>query len=98
LRIAEESTKIAHETRRDSNSMKTIATLTMLYLPATFVCSFFGTNFFALDTNGPDRPSFVVSKIWWVYVVTTAPLTLLTFGVWFWWMKWYGKQNRSSPV
>ena len=70
----------------------------MLYLPATFVCSFFGTNFFALDTNDPGRPSFVVSKIWWVYVVTTAPLTLLTFGVWFWWMKWYGKQNRSASV
>jgi hypothetical protein len=74
--------------------MKTIATLTMLYLPATFVCSFFGTNFFALDTNGQGRPNFVVSRLWWVYVVTTVPLTLFTFGVW--WMKWYGKQKRSS--
>jgi len=62
--------------------MKTIATLTMLYLPATFVCSFFGTNFFALDTNGPGQLSFVVSNIWWVYVVTTVPSTLLTVGVW----------------
>jgi Mg2+ and Co2+ transporter CorA len=48
LKIAEESTKIAHETRRDSISMKMIAKLTMSYLPATFACSFFGTNFFAL--------------------------------------------------
>lgn len=98
LRIAEESTKIAHETRRDSNSMKTIATLTMLYLPATFMCSFFGTNFFALDTNGPRPPSFVVSRLWWVYVVTSVPLTLLTFGVWVWWMKLYGKRKRTAQL
>ena len=48
LKIAEESTKFAQETRRDSDSMKMIVKLTMLYLPATFVCSFFGINFFAL--------------------------------------------------
>ncbi|KAH9209923.1 hypothetical protein DL95DRAFT_393944 [Leptodontidium sp. 2 PMI_412] len=39
LKIAEESTKIAHETRKDSMAMKTIVTLTMLYLLASFVCS-----------------------------------------------------------
>ena len=80
LKIAEESTNIAHETRRDSTSMKTIATLTMFYLPATFVCSFFGTNFFALNTNGGGGPIFVVSELWWVYLAAAIPLTLLTSG------------------
>jgi hypothetical protein len=57
LKIAEESTRFAHETRRDSDSMEMIAKLTMLYLPATVVSKFFGTNFLALDTNALGRPS-----------------------------------------
>ncbi|KAG4437607.1 hypothetical protein IFR05_006911 [Cadophora sp. M221] len=86
LKIAEESTKIAQETRKDGMSMKTIATLSMLYLPASFVCSVFGTNFFALDTDGGER-SFVVSNLWWIIVVVAVPVTLVTYGAWLWWMR-----------
>jgi membrane protein implicated in regulation of membrane protease activity len=74
--------------------MKTIATLTMLYLPATFVCSLFGTNFFALAINAQSRKSFVVSNLWWIYVATALPLTVVTLGVWFCWMK--GRMRRSK--
>ncbi|KAK6957352.1 hypothetical protein Daesc_000136 [Daldinia eschscholtzii] len=35
-RLAESSTSIAHDTRRDSLAMKSIAILTMIFLPATF--------------------------------------------------------------
>jgi Mg2+ and Co2+ transporter CorA len=87
LKIADESTNIGRKTRRDTTSMKTIATLTMFYLPATFVCSLFGTNFFALNTNGGGRPVFVVFELWWVYLLVVIPLTLLTFGIWIWWMR-----------
>ncbi|PVH73623.1 hypothetical protein DL98DRAFT_519816 [Cadophora sp. DSE1049] len=95
LKIAEESTNIAHETRKDSMAMKTIATLTMLYLPASFVCSLFGTNFFALDTDGESQRSFVVSGLWWLLVVVAVPVTLVTFGVWLWWMKLQGNGRRK---
>jgi hypothetical protein len=78
LKIAEESTKFAQETRRDSDSVKMIVKLTMLYLPATFVC----VSSESTSSPSPGRPSFVVFKLWRVYVVTTVPLTLLTFGVW----------------
>ncbi|KAL8733814.1 MAG: hypothetical protein Q9181_003433 [Wetmoreana brouardii] len=37
LTIAEASRRIAFETKRDSDAMKTIAALTMVFLPATFV-------------------------------------------------------------
>ena len=37
MAIAEASRKIAFETKRDSDAMKTIAALTMIYLPATFL-------------------------------------------------------------
>ena len=34
-RVAEEQQRIALETKRDSNSMKSIALLTMIFLPST---------------------------------------------------------------
>ena len=43
-RIASQSADIARDARKDSLSMKVIASITLLYLPATFVCSLFGTN------------------------------------------------------
>ncbi len=92
--IAKKSASIAYETRRDSAAMKTIAILTMLYLPATFVCSLFGTNFFALSTNGPGIPVSVVSDLWWMYPATAVPLTLLNLVVWRVWLRW--RRNRSN--
>lgn len=38
LKIANLTSTIAEETRQDNSSMITIATMTMLFLPATFVC------------------------------------------------------------
>ncbi|KAI8943288.1 hypothetical protein NX059_001308 [Plenodomus lindquistii] len=44
-KLIEESLSIARETRRDSRTMRGIAWVTMGFLPATFVSSFFGMNF-----------------------------------------------------
>lgn len=46
---SETSTSIARDTKGDSASMKTIAVLTMVFLPATAVSGFFGMVFFAFD-------------------------------------------------
>ncbi|CRG86354.1 hypothetical protein PISL3812_03359 [Talaromyces islandicus] len=90
LRIASETANVSHEAKKDSTSMKIIAGVTMFYLPATFVCSLFGTNFVALDTNGPSDPNFVVSKFWWVYLAFAIPLTGLTFCCFWFWRRWRG--------
>ena len=93
--IAKKSATIAYETRRDGAAMKTMATVTMLYLPATFVCSLFGTNLVALSTNDPADPVFVVSGLWWMYLVAAVPLTLLNLLVWRVWLAWrMRRQNR----
>ena len=44
LSIATSSAKIAEESRRDSASMKTIAVLTLLFLPGTSVAVSSGAN------------------------------------------------------
>lgn len=92
--IAKKSASIAYETRRDSAAMKTIATLTMLYLPATFVSSLLGTNLFALSTDGATGDAvFVVSGLWWVYLVAAVPLTVVNLCVWRVWLRWRGKER-----
>jgi Mg2+ and Co2+ transporter CorA len=87
LRIASETAKVAHEAKKDSTSMKIIAGVTMFYLPATFVCSLFGTNFVALNTN-TSEPTFIVSKLWWVYIAFAVPLTAATIICFILWRRW----------
>lgn len=74
------STVIARETRKDSSSMKTIAALTMLFLPATFIATVFGMSFFNYSDHG-----ILVSGNWWLYVIITVPTTLLIFIIWWAW-------------
>jgi uncharacterized membrane protein YwaF len=65
--------------------MKTIAILTMLFLPATFISGLFGTNFFALSISPSGSSTFVVSDQWWVFLATSVPLTMVVMAVWQFW-------------
>ena len=78
---SETNTAIARDTKDDSASMKIIAVLTMLFLPATAVSSFFGMAFFAPGLEG----GFAVSKMCWLFAAVTLPLTILTLSMWWMW-------------
>lgn len=83
LRLANHSRTLAIESKRDSSSMKTIATVTMAFLPGTFVSSFFAMPMF--DWNKPPGDN-VNSRTFWIYWAVTVPLTVSVFllwGVWF---------------
>lgn len=89
LQIAKESAKIARDARKDSMSMKIIAGMTMLYLPATFVCSLFGTNLVSFDTpDGQSAPAFMVSHLWWLYPAFAVPLTVFTMAGFLLWRRY----------
>ena len=86
-RTAVESAAIAHEARRDTVAMRTIAVLTMLFLPPAFISGLLGTNLIVLETpgagvGGAGGSRIVVSELWWIYFVLAVPLTLATLGVW----------------
>lgn len=80
-RIAVESASIAHEARRDTVAMRTIAVLGMLFVPPAFVSGLLGTNLLMLETGGSGT-RIVVSEFWWMYFVLAVPLTGATLGVW----------------
>ncbi len=70
------SIDLAAASKRDSSSMKTIAVMTMAFLPATFFAALF-----ALPSLNWEQSEVVQSKFW-VYLAFTLPTTTLIFIVW----------------
>ncbi|KAL8778170.1 MAG: hypothetical protein Q9213_007531 [Squamulea squamosa] len=90
------SHRIAHEARQDGAAMKTIALVTMLFFPATFVSSFLGTNLVTLDVGADGRTRFVFSHLWWIYLVSAIPLTIMTLLAWLYFVKRRSRKERAK--
>ncbi|KAI1375789.1 hypothetical protein F4677DRAFT_445949 [Hypoxylon crocopeplum] len=58
-----------------------LTTLTLLYLPASFVATFFGMNFFDLDQ---ETQRIISTPMIWIYVITSVILTAATFSIYYW--------------
>ncbi|KAL9025640.1 MAG: hypothetical protein Q9196_005566, partial [Gyalolechia fulgens] len=90
------SHSIAHDARQDGAAMKTIAMVTMLFFPATFVSSFLGTNLVTLEPGGDDgRTRFVFSDLWWIYLVSAIPLTFVTLSVYIFWSRRRSRREKA---
>lgn len=88
----ETNMEIARDTRRDSSSMKAIAILTMIFLPASSVSSFFGMGFFSNDGSNELQ----VAHQWWMFIVVTLPVTAIVIAIWWTWHLTRCK-NDSGP-
>ncbi|KAG8533925.1 uncharacterized protein KY384_001666 [Bacidia gigantensis] len=88
IALTSESTGIAEHSRQDAAALKTIAVLTMAFLPGTFIAALFTTPFF--DWEVPKRHSVIKERFWYYWVTTT----LLTFGVFLTWVLWQQWQGR----
>jgi hypothetical protein len=72
--------------------MKSIALLTMVVLPGTFISTLFAIPLFNWDAESwrdVPKPRF------WFYWALTAPLTILTVAAWLAWQKIYERTGRS---
>ncbi|KAF3004729.1 hypothetical protein E8E14_008971 [Neopestalotiopsis sp. 37M] len=72
--------EIAKATSRDSKHMRSIALVTMVFLPGTFFAGMFSMTFFNWSSDNGEP---IVSEYFWVYVVFTIVCTLLTVGLWY---------------
>ncbi|KAF5966755.1 hypothetical protein FBULB1_11499 [Fusarium bulbicola] len=87
--ISRVNLEVAQMTRLDGSLMKSIAMLGMVFLPATFVSTFFSMGFFQwTKEDGEGNP--MLSPYFWVYVVVAVGLTLFTMLV------FYGCTLRGS--
>ncbi|KAF2250648.1 hypothetical protein BU26DRAFT_480932 [Trematosphaeria pertusa] len=64
----------------ESNAMKTIAFMTLIFLPLSTVATIFGTEFFHMSDDAPNRIQ-MSSDIWILWVVA-GPLTLMLLIIW----------------
>ena len=63
--------------------MKTLAFLTALFLPGTFVATIFSTDFFDWQA---ENGGMVVSELFWVFWALAVPLTIVIAVGWrLWW-------------
>ncbi|KAF3082250.1 hypothetical protein TWF594_005073 [Orbilia oligospora] len=75
---SETMTQIAKSTQKDSQSMKVLAFLTMMYLPGAFVSSIFGWSIISFDVSEDGTQQLVVAKEWRLFVISTVALTIGT--------------------
>ncbi|KAI1152499.1 hypothetical protein F4825DRAFT_418835 [Nemania diffusa] len=87
-----ENKEIALQARRESISMFTLAIVTAIFLPSTFVASILGTNFFNFDGT-----VFTVSSLWWILPATAIPLTLAVLILWYKWSKVRTDKTQGQP-
>jgi hypothetical protein len=89
------SIELAADMKRDSTSMTSIALLTMMFLPGTFIASVLSAGIFE---STPNMASFEVTGLWWLWVVTTVPVTLITIVCWYWWKQRKERENAKRPI
>ena len=67
----------------DSVAMMTLAVVTAIFLPGTFIASLFSMSMFDWQAAAGSN---VISGNFWIYWVVTIPLTVLVLvGWWVWW-------------
>ncbi|KAK9773193.1 hypothetical protein AB5N19_11829 [Seiridium cardinale] len=92
---AQANLKIASDTRQDSGQMRSIAILTMIFLPATFVSSLFSMSFFNWS---PEEGENILSPYVWIYPVITIGVTAIVVVLWWRFMRGRNNAIEKSPV
>ncbi|KAF2230834.1 hypothetical protein EV356DRAFT_579711 [Viridothelium virens] len=77
IELAKDSRTIALASQHDSDSMKTIAIMTMVFLPGTFFATFFSSPWFQWNSSP------VIQSQFWTFWAFTIPVTALVFALWF---------------
>ncbi|KAF5022414.1 hypothetical protein F66182_5554 [Fusarium sp. NRRL 66182] len=86
---------ISISTLRDAASMKTLAFVTMFFLPGSFISALFSTDLFDwenAETGGIGVPSTPQFRLYWAI---TIPLTITTFILYFIWAE-FSSFDRSQ--
>ncbi|CAI6337532.1 unnamed protein product [Periconia digitata] len=92
--LAKINLQIAQAVRSDSIPMRTIAYVTLVFLPGALIASIFGMNFFEFDSASN---TVVVASSFWKYWAITIPFTLLVVAVWNVW-NWFEKRKEFAGL
>jgi Mg2+ and Co2+ transporter CorA len=80
----------------ESQSMKTIAVMTLIFMPLSTVAGIFGTQFMKLDEEEPWH--IHVSQDFWLLWIIAVPLTLIVLFIWrIWYYVVRGRLRDDLP-
>jgi len=82
--------RLTHQSTQDTRVMKVIALISAIFLPATFVATLFGSNFFGFKSED-GRNFLAVAENVWIYIVTAVAMSSLAVAAWFLWLR----RNRA---
>ncbi|KOS21418.1 hypothetical protein ESCO_005070 [Escovopsis weberi] len=90
--------ELAIQSYRDSLSMKTLAIVTMFFLPGSFISALFSTQMFDWDavaskTGSIGLPTTPQFKLYWIITVL---LTVATFSLYFLWFQLLKRRVREQ--
>jgi len=68
--------------QRDSTSMKTIAVMTLLFLPTTTIATIFGTQFFDFGESSDGSHRLHISHWFWLFAILSIVVTMVVYSVW----------------
>ncbi|KAL4883538.1 hypothetical protein BJY04DRAFT_216362 [Aspergillus karnatakaensis] len=81
---------LAERTARETRSMSLISLISAIFLPAMFLATIFGTNFFDYE-NGRMR----VASNFWVYIVLVVAMSGITVLLWLLYQRKKAKSDRK---
>ncbi|KAH7157288.1 hypothetical protein B0J13DRAFT_167676 [Dactylonectria estremocensis] len=84
--VAIQSQRLSEEMMKDSVAMKTVALVTVLFLPGTSFAAVLAMPFFTGESSPFNRPDLI-----WVWVVLTVPATIICFGFY---LSWKQRETR----
>ncbi|KZV93977.1 hypothetical protein EXIGLDRAFT_767524 [Exidia glandulosa HHB12029] len=93
---AEATEALARESKRDSEVMKTITVVTLVYLPATFVCTLLSMGLF--DFNVGENGRLQIARQGWIFLAITLPLTIITLGLAYGWQRRKEKEASAAAA
>lgn len=88
------SVKISHAMMSDSTALKTLAFVTFVFLPPTFISSIFSMSFFKFDDGG----NFSMSGEFWIYWAFALPTTIVSTLIWQFWHLFSPRERRERPL
>ncbi|KAF2682038.1 hypothetical protein K458DRAFT_433038 [Lentithecium fluviatile CBS 122367] len=87
--------RLTEQSTRDTRSMMTIALISAVFLPATFLATLFGSNFFVYSQ--PEN-SLTVASNFWVYIIFTAAFSGATVLLWYIWRQRRLQRDKENDM
>lgn len=91
---ADVSVQIGHVALSDSAAMRTVAFVTLAFLPPTFISSIFSMSFFHYEADS----GWTVSGKVWIYFVFAVPTALATVFLWSNWQRIFPTHERVARM